>query len=127
MNNGKSGMPEQGMAVALRAGQFLRIRKGRGCRVVCLSGVVLATASGVAQDFDLHAHGEFLLPNDGLVLIEAVADADLLLHEPSRAGIAWRAALGRLRLALAGAGSADAAASFPARRRAGDALAIDMK
>nr|WP_314626668.1 hypothetical protein [uncultured Noviherbaspirillum sp.] len=122
MKNGKSGVPEQGREVALRAGQFLRIRKGGGCRVICQSGVVLATASGVAQDFDLHAHGEFLLPNDGLVLIEAIGDADLLLHGPSRAGIGWRAAVNRLTLALANATGAGTCPCFSSRHRTGDAL-----
>jgi hypothetical protein len=122
MKNGKNSVPEQGRAVALRAGQLLRIRKGSGCRVACLSGVVLATASGVLQDFDLHAHGEFLVPNDGLVLIEAVGDANLLLLGPVRAGTGWRDGLNRLTLALVKATGADACALLPARQRTGDAL-----
>ena len=67
------------MAVALRAGQFLRIRKGSGCRVVCLSGVVLATAVAA-----------WLLHTDRATTVEQAltiirtARADVVLHPAHR-------------------------------------------
>lgn len=93
MKSARSGMPTQGKAMSLPAGQFLRLRKGSGCRIVCMAGVMLVTVSGVVEDIDLHASDGYTVPNDGLVLIEAVGAAVLTLAWPPLARLAWRSTI----------------------------------
>lgn len=47
-----------------------RLRDARGRRIECLSGRALITAFDVRDDIELECGQVFLVPNDGLVLIE---------------------------------------------------------
>ena len=83
-------------AVTLDTSHFLRMDKARGCRIVCMSGVLLVTVSGEFRDFELHPSDTMVVPNNGLALIEAVRDSRLLVKAPRRSLILH--ALNRFRL-----------------------------
>lgn len=50
----------------------LRLRRGAGQRIECLSGMAWITAAGQNTDFILRAGQSLHIPTDGLVLLEAV-------------------------------------------------------
>ena len=76
-----AGADADSAPVMLPALQFMRLRRARGRRIVCLSGTALITVSDVLQDIELHASAGFVVPNDGLVLIEAVTAARLMVEK----------------------------------------------
>ena len=80
-----------GAAVTLPALQLLRLRGAGGCRIVCTSGLLLVTATGEARDVELSALDDYVIPNNGLVLMEAVRVSTVRLERPAPG--AWRSAL----------------------------------
>jgi hypothetical protein len=73
--------------------RFLRLRNSSGARIVCVSGTVLITACKEFRDIELCANEAFVVPNKGLVLVEAIGAATVILERPSRAGFSWRTIL----------------------------------
>lgn len=70
-----------GKPTPLAACSFLKLRSAKGYRIVCASGVLLATVSGDYREFELHAPGAFVVPGNGIVLIEAIGDASVVLQK----------------------------------------------
>lgn len=56
----------------LHANYPLRLRHARGSRIEALSGILWITAYNEGTDFELRPGQVFLVPNDGLALIEPV-------------------------------------------------------
>jgi hypothetical protein len=77
--------------VMMPALQLLRLRGAGGCRIVCSSGLLLVTATGEARDVELSALDDYVIPNNGLVLMEAVRASIVRVERPARG--AWRNAL----------------------------------
>jgi hypothetical protein len=50
----------------------LRLTNAKGCRVNCVSGVVLITAYNEPEDFELRPADVFVVPNNGLTLVEGI-------------------------------------------------------
>jgi hypothetical protein len=77
----------------MQALQLLRLRGVGGCRIVCSSGLLLVTATGEARDVELSALDDYVIPNNGLVLMEAVRASIVRVERPARG--AWRNAINR--------------------------------
>jgi hypothetical protein len=77
-----------GAAFTMPALQLLRLRGAAGSRIVCASGLLLVTAADDPRDVELAALDGYLIPNNGLVLMEAVRDSTVRLERPARRG--WR-------------------------------------
>lgn len=56
----------------LREHHLLRLTNAQGRRVECVSGRALITAFGEPRDIELCAGQVFVVPNRGLILIEAI-------------------------------------------------------
>ncbi|MDR3481259.1 MAG: DUF2917 domain-containing protein [Burkholderiaceae bacterium] len=61
----------------------LRFSKAKGRRVECLSGVVWITAYNELSDYMLRAGEVFVIPNNGLTLIEAIGDCRVRIDLPN--------------------------------------------
>lgn len=61
----------------------LRFSKAKGRRVECLSGVVWITACNELSDYMLRAGDQFVIPNNGLTLIEAIGDCRVRIDLPN--------------------------------------------
>ena len=85
--------PTQTAGIVLPENGFFRLRGSRGARIVCLGGNVLITASGHYQDIDLGAGDGFVIPNNGLVLVEAIGNATISVEARSRARSPWQRVL----------------------------------
>ena len=85
--------PAQTAGIVLPENGFLRLRGLSGARIICLGGNVLITASGHYQDIDLGAGDNFVVPNNGLVLIEAIGKATISVEAQSRGRSPWQRAL----------------------------------
>ena len=89
---------------------LLRMSQAAGHRIECVSGRALITAYGERIDFSLREGNVFIIPNDGLTLIEAIGNGRIRVRQPALPGQAWLArtgrkasdALGRLRRGLFG-------------------------
>lgn len=81
----------------------LRLVHAMGQRIECLSGTAWITAYGQHTDFMLRAGQTFEVPNDGLILIEAVGQGRVKVRLPLRPLPGWSARLAqRLRDKLHG-------------------------
>lgn len=71
--------------ISLKAGEIYRLEPGM-CHweIEVLSGCVWITQAGVSGDFIFHAGQNFQSVNDGLIVIEAMADSSITirLHAP---------------------------------------------
>ena len=79
----------------------MRLRNGAGLRLQCLEGIAWITFHGEAEDLMLHAGQAAVVPNDRLVLMEAVGCGRLRIVlgrelAKSRAGHAAQAVMLRL-------------------------------
>jgi hypothetical protein len=82
----------------------LRLVHAVGHRIECVSGTAWITAYGQNTDFMLRAGQTFEVPNDGLILIEAVGEGRVKVRLPARPLLGWSARLAqRLRDKLHGA------------------------
>lgn len=105
----------QQLDFALTENHPLRFSKARGRRVECVSGTVWITAYDEVTDFMLYPGQVFIVPNNGLTLIEAIGECHVRIDLPSLLGHAlhrllalsgWDNAmrgLARLRRATSGA------------------------
>lgn len=80
----------------------MRLRNGAGVRLQCIEGIAWITFHGEAEDLMLHAGHAAVVPNDGLVLMEAVGSGKLRIVlgrgiAKNRAGHAAQAFMLRLR------------------------------
>lgn len=71
--------------VTLAAGQYLRLREAAGWHVTVVTGSALATCYDLPEDVALTTALSLTIPNDGLVLIEAVSACQLHLLVSDRA------------------------------------------
>lgn len=67
----------------LRDNAPMRLANAAGRRVECLSGMAWITAYGEAADITLRAGDVFVVPNQGLALLEAVGAARVRIHQPA--------------------------------------------
>ena len=80
----------------LRDKQLLTLKRAQGERIVCLSGRLLITVFDQQRDIELLPGDSFLIPNQGLTLIEGLDDAVLRIEqEPSLSSLALQI-LGRV-------------------------------
>ena len=78
-------------AIRLHANNFWRVNSGRrGKRIACLNGMLWVTQEGDLKDHILTAGEEFVAAQDGLVLVEAVRDASVLVTSPEKHGVVSR-------------------------------------
>lgn len=63
--------------------RLLRLTGAQGRRIVCVSGRALITAYGEAADFELSAGQVFVVPNRGMVLIEAIKHGRIRVAPPA--------------------------------------------
>lgn len=71
--------------------RLLRISNAMGRRVECVSGRALITAYGEATDFTVREGTVFIIPNNGLTLIEAIGNGRIRIKSPALPGLAWMA------------------------------------
>ncbi|MBB3118480.1 DUF2917 domain-containing protein [Pseudoduganella violacea] len=79
-------MKQTAAEYALRENQPLRLDDAGGRLVECLSGVAWITAYGQHTDFLLRPGQSFLVPNDGLTLVEAIIECRVRVSAPASAG-----------------------------------------
>lgn len=68
---------------------LLRLTNAKGRRVECVSGRALITACGEARDFELCAGQVFVVPNRGLILIEAIRNGRIRVAPAAPRRHAW--------------------------------------
>lgn len=66
----------------------MRLCNGAGVRLQCMEGIAWITFHGEAEDLMLHAGHAVVVPNDGLVLMEAVGSGRLRIVLERGRGIA---------------------------------------
>lgn len=64
----------------LRENHPLRLTRARGRRLLCTSGCAWITAPGVVEDIYLRPGDTWQIPSRGLVLVEAVGSATVVLR-----------------------------------------------
>jgi hypothetical protein len=69
--------------------RLLPLTGAEGHRIVCISGRALITAYAEAADFELSAGQVFVVPNPGLVLVEAIKHGRIRVIPPARRGYGW--------------------------------------
>lgn len=80
----------------LRDQQLLTIKRAQGERIVCLSGKVLITVFDQQRDIELKPGESFVVPNQGLTLVEGLDGAVVRIEqEPSLPNLALQI-LGRI-------------------------------
>ncbi|WP_229506527.1 DUF2917 domain-containing protein [Massilia sp. BJB1822] len=85
-------MKQPAAEYALREKHPLRLDDAAGRLVECLSGVAWITAYGQHTDFVLRPGQSFLVPNDGLTLVEAVVECRVRVSAPTSASWLQQAA-----------------------------------
>ncbi len=65
---------------------LLRLSNAMGRRVECVSGRALITAYGESTDFSLREGNAFIIPNNGLTLIEAIGNGRVRVKSPALPG-----------------------------------------
>ena len=80
--------PTRAMALPLAAGAMRSLRDALGMQVRVCAGQVLLTARDLPADIELGAGAAFTVPNDGLVLIEAIGAARVVVEPQPRAQLA---------------------------------------
>lgn len=74
----------------------LRLAHAAGQHIECLDGTAWITAYDQETDFVLRRGQSFEIPNDGLMLIEAVGASAVRVRLPSRPASRWSRAVGFL-------------------------------
>lgn len=77
----------------LKEAQLFSLSKAQGRRIECLAGRTWITVQGESSDFMLRPGNVFVVPNNGLVLIESIGPGKLRLKPALPAQSAWRGAL----------------------------------
>ena len=73
----------QGLDILLRPGQLLRLAKARHYRIHCHAGHAWITAPGEFSDIYLSPGEDWLVSNNGRILIEALAQSVVSLEKNS--------------------------------------------
>lgn len=73
---------------ALDDGRLLSMREAAGWRITCEAGRAWLTLEGHSQDKWLAAGERFILPGNGLAVIEADGEARISLQAPPAGGVA---------------------------------------
>lgn len=71
--------------VRLNHGELLVLERAKGCRILCHVGRVIVSLPSVWEDRELKPGEHLELRLSGLVLVEAVGDAEVQLVAPVRA------------------------------------------
>lgn len=71
---------------ALTENHPLRFTKAKGHRVECVSGLVWITAYNEAPDYQLRPGEAFIVPNNGLTLVEAIGACQVRVELPGLFG-----------------------------------------
>ncbi len=58
---------------------FLSLKNVKGSRITCIAGGLLLTAFNELNDVELYPQETFVVPNNGLVLLEGLNDSFLTL------------------------------------------------
>lgn len=85
-------MEQPAAEYALKGNQPLRLDDASGRLVECLSGVAWITVYGQHTDFMLRPGQSFLVPNDGLTLVEAIVECRVRVGAPASTGWLQRTA-----------------------------------
>ncbi|MCF8150421.1 MAG: DUF2917 domain-containing protein [Burkholderiaceae bacterium] len=72
-----------GLEIVLHECQPLRLVRARGQSIACRAGRVWITAPGVTQDIFLHPGAAWEVSSNGLVLVEALDQAVVVLLTPA--------------------------------------------
>jgi hypothetical protein len=67
----------------LKRGQLLRLDDAAGTLVLCLGGTLWLTQQGDRRDIVLEAGGEARIEHDGVSIVSALSDADLVWSRDS--------------------------------------------
>ena len=67
----------------LGAGEFLKLRDGRGQRLEVLDGWVWVTQDGDPRDAFIGKGGSFVFDRSGLAIVEALADSRMVVFADS--------------------------------------------
>ncbi|CDG82086.1 DUF2917 domain-containing protein [Janthinobacterium agaricidamnosum] len=73
----------------LRENQPLRLEKAHQGVIECLSGKVWLTAYGQASDILLRPGSRYTIPNQGLILVEAIGSGRIRFHPAAQARQPW--------------------------------------
>ncbi|MDC8760160.1 DUF2917 domain-containing protein [Janthinobacterium fluminis] len=65
---------------------LLRLSNAAGRRIECVSGRALITAYGETTDFSLREGNVFIVPNNGLTLVEAIGNGRVRVKSPALPG-----------------------------------------
>lgn len=95
MQNPTRTMAKGHVEYELTEKHLLRLSNAMGRRVECVSGRALITAYGEQTDFTLREGNVFIIPNNGLTLIEAVGNGRVRVKSPALPGQATLARGGR--------------------------------
>jgi hypothetical protein len=82
MAAGASGAASAVPEIVLRENYLLRLAKVKHGRVKCVSGLALITAYNQLSDVELRPGEVFTVPNQGLILIEAIGACRLRIEPP---------------------------------------------
>lgn len=85
-------MKQSAAEYALKEKHPMRLDDACGRLVECLSGVAWITAYGQRTDFVLRPGQSFVVPNDGLTLVEAIAECRVRVSAPASTGWLQRTA-----------------------------------
>ena len=77
---------KHGTVFQLTQDQPLRLEQAKNHCVICLSGRVWITAYNKSVDFELYAGDLFVVPNDGLALIDAIGEGHIRIDHARRPG-----------------------------------------
>jgi hypothetical protein len=75
---------KHGTVFQLTQDQPLRLEQAKDQCVICLSGRVWITAYNESVDFELYAGDLFVVPNDGLALIDAIGEGRIRIDHARR-------------------------------------------
>jgi hypothetical protein len=76
---------QSGAVFQLYQNHPLRLEQSKNRCVTCLSGRVWITAYNELTDFELNAGDSFVVPNDGLALVDAIGECRVRIDYPQRA------------------------------------------
>jgi hypothetical protein len=77
---------KHGTVFQLTQDQPLRLEQAKDHCVICLSGRVWITAYNESVDFELYTGDLFVVPNDGLALIDAIGEGRIRIDHARRPG-----------------------------------------
>lgn len=79
--------------IILNQGQPIRLNDAAGTRVSCLHGTVWITVASEPDDVFLGAGQSYLIPRNGLSLVERIGNSRVQLESPGNTPGGWFSAL----------------------------------